>query len=38
MEYLCSDPYYNLVMTVQCPKTCGRCDGSGNIIVPPPMT
>ncbi|CAJ0589268.1 unnamed protein product [Cylicocyclus nassatus] len=38
LAHLCSDSNYNLVMTIQCPKTCGRCDGSGNIIFSPAVT
>lgn len=34
MAYLCSDAKYYMVMHVQCPKTCGRCDANGGTIAP----
>ncbi|EPB73726.1 shTK domain protein, partial [Ancylostoma ceylanicum] len=34
VAYLCSDAKYYMVMHVQCPKTCGRCDANGGTIAP----
>ncbi|RCN52843.1 shTK domain protein [Ancylostoma caninum] len=34
VAHLCSDAKYYMVMHVQCPKTCGRCDQNGGTIAP----
>ncbi|KHJ84092.1 shTK domain protein [Oesophagostomum dentatum] len=37
MAHLCGEGSYYLLMHIQCPRTCGRCDANGNVIMPPPV-